>query len=83
MKELNDSRCLHGVKDGVKLLARVGNALLSNTLRLRLSAYTSIGLRSTPYTDQHHRLASLRDSNRRRRGRRWQDHNTLLHASGH
>ena len=23
MKELNDSRCLHGVKDGVKLLARV------------------------------------------------------------
>lgn len=27
MKELNDSRCLHGVKDGVKLLARVRGPL--------------------------------------------------------
>ncbi len=23
LKELNESRCLHGIKDGVKLLARV------------------------------------------------------------
>lgn len=29
MKELNDSRCLHGVKDGVKLLARVRGPLPS------------------------------------------------------
>lgn len=26
VKELHDSRCLHGVKDGVKLLARVSSA---------------------------------------------------------
>jgi len=28
MKELNASRCLHGVKDGVKLLARVRSCIL-------------------------------------------------------
>ena len=47
MKELNDSRCLHGVKDGVKLLARVRGPLPS--------VCTLHAARCTPHSHDLHR----------------------------
>lgn len=50
MKELNDSRCLHGVKDGVKLLARGAgelrtpiNIIVSRASTAAISAIEALG----------------------------------------